>query len=67
MKSFKQLRETKFVGDVIYSRKIKGVVVLIQKQGSKYHLMIDGDKLDTFRSAKQAEKTAAEFLKHYKG
>jgi len=34
---------------------------VITKVGSKYSLHIDGEKLDDYKSAKEAEKSAKEF------
>lgn len=47
--------------------KIKGVSIEIKKVGPKYRAMVDGDKLDDYKSEALAIKMAKEFLKQYKG
>ena len=62
MKKFEDLRE-----NVVYNKKINRVPVKIIKKSNKFEVQIDGDKLDTYASQKEAEKMAAEFVKQYKG
>ena len=62
MKQFSELRE-----NVVYNKKINRVSVKIIKKSNKFEVQIDGDKLDTYASQKEAEKMAAEFVKQYKG
>ena len=54
MKTFKELRESK--GQSVYKKKHGKYPVEIKKEGSKFVAYIDGDKLDTFRSEKDAKK-----------
>ena len=54
MKTFKELREGK--GQSVYKKKHGKYPVEIKKEGSKFVAYIDGDKLDTFRSEKDAKK-----------
>ena len=61
MKSFKELRENK--GSSVYKKKHGKYPVEIKKEGSKFVAYIDGDKLDTFRNQKEAEKAGVEFAK----
>ena len=62
MKTFEDLRE-----NVVYDKKINRVPVKIVKKGNKFDAFVDGDKLDSYASQKEAEKMAAEFVKQYKG
>ena len=59
MKTFKQLRENKSV----VNKKMGGYPVVISKTPKGYELKIDGDRVDVFRSPKEAEKTAKQVLK----
>jgi len=54
MKSFRQIREKK--GDSVYKKKMGKYPVEIVKDKNKFVAFIDGDKLDTFRSEKDAIK-----------
>ena len=47
--------------------KIKGVTIEVKKVGPKYRAIVDGDKLDDYKSEALAIKMAKEFLKQYKG
>ena len=62
MKQFSELRE-----NVVYNKKLNGVPVKIVKKMNKFIVHIDGDKLDSYASQKEAEKMATEFVKQYKG
>ena len=62
MKQFKDIRER-----TVYNKKINRVPVKIEKKSNKFIAYVDGDKLDTYTSQKEAEKMAAEFVKQYKG
>ena len=54
MKTFKELRESK--GQSVYKKKHGKYPVEIKKEGSKFVAYIDGDKLDAYRSEKDAKK-----------
>ena len=57
MKSFKDIREAKKVsGEVVFDKKIKRIPVKITKDKKGFTAYVDGDKLDTFRSEKDAKK-----------
>lgn len=56
MKSFKQIREKKMKGDSVYKKKMGKYPVEVVKDKKGYVAFIDGDKLDTFRSEKDAIK-----------
>ena len=69
MKTFLQLRELtgrKPEGKMVFNKKIKGVKVMIHKEKNGFVTYIDGDRLDVYKSQKEAEKAANEFMKQYK-
>ena len=43
------------------------VPVKITKEKNDFVVYIDGDRLDSYKSQKEAEKMAKEFVKQYKG
>lgn len=61
MKTFRQLRESK--DKVVFKKKMSGYPVVITKTDKGFHLSIDGDSVDTFKSQKEAEATAKQVLK----
>ena len=61
MKTFRQLRESK--DKVVFKKKMSGYPVVITKTDKGFHLEIDGDSVDTFKSQKEAEATAKQVLK----
>ena len=70
MKTFLELRELtgrRPEGKMVFNKKIKGVKVIIHKERSGFVAYIDGDRLDVYKSQKEAEKAANEFMKQYKG
>jgi hypothetical protein len=70
MKTFVQLRELagrKPHGDMVFNKRIDRVPVMIHKEKNMFVVYIDGDRLDAYRSQKEAEKMAKEFVKQYKG
>ena len=62
MKTFVQLRE-----QTVFKKKINRIQVEVKKQGNKFVAIVDGDKLDSYKTQKEAEKMAQEFVKQYKG
>ena len=54
MKSFAEIRENK--GSTVYKKKHGKYPVEIKKEGNKFVAFIDGDKLDSYRSEKDAKK-----------
>lgn len=60
MKTFQQLRES---SKQVFNKKMGGYPVVISKSPSGYELKIDGDKVDVFKTQKEAEKTAKQVLK----
>lgn len=61
MKTFQQIREAK--DKVVLKKKMSGYPVVITKTEKGFHLSIDGDSVDTFKSQKEAESTAKQVLK----
>ena len=69
MKTFTQLRELagrKPSGQMVFNKKIKGVKAVIHKEKTGFVAYIDGDRLDVYKSQKEAEKAITEFMKQYK-
>lgn len=69
MKSFKallsELKGRKPKGEVVSDKKIKRIPVLIVKEKGTlpFVVYIDGDRLDAFKSLKDAEKSAEKVIK----
>lgn len=66
MKKFSSIRELasrKPAGDMVFNKKINGFKVMIHKEVSDFVVYIDGDRLDKYKSQKEAEKMATEFAK----
>lgn len=61
MKTFQEIREAK--DKVVFNKKMSGYPVVITKTPKGFHLTIDGDSVDTFKSQKEAESTAKQVLK----
>lgn len=61
MKKFRDLREAK--DKVVFNKKMSGYPVVITKTDKGFHLTIDGDSVDAFKSQKEAEVTAKQVLK----
>ena len=61
MRTFKELREAK--DTVVFKKTMSGYPVVITKTAKGFHLSIDGDSVDTFKSQKEAETTAKQVLK----
>ena len=58
MKTFKDIREAKKKpsGEVVFDKKMNRVPVKIMKDKKGFTAYIDGDKLDSFRSERDAKK-----------
>lgn len=68
MKTFKQIYEAKMPpGQHVSDMKVNGIDIMIHKDKGKYVAYVDGDKLDSYATQKEAEKIAKEFVKQYKG
>lgn len=65
MKTFTQIREAKVMpkGDHVFDQRVGKVKVMIHKDTKGFTVYIDGDKLDTYRSQKEAEKVGIAFAK----
>ena len=70
MKTFLELRELagrKPQGPIVFNKRIKGFKVVVHKEKNQFDTYIDGDRLDAYKSQKEAEKAATEIMKQYKG
>ena len=65
--SLRELAGRKPSGQVIMNKKIDKVPVKITKEMNRFVVYIDNDRLDAYRSQREAEKMAKEFVKQYKG
>ena len=69
-RTFKELKEKldrKPTGEVVFNKKLGRVPVKITKEKAGFVVYIDGDRLDAYKTQKEAERMAAEFVKQYKG
>ena len=69
-KTFKQLREKLGrhpSGEMVFNKKIGRVPVMIHKEKAGFVVYIDGDRLDAYKTQREAERMAKEFVKQYKG
>ncbi|MDA7701645.1 hypothetical protein N8864_04300 [Gammaproteobacteria bacterium] len=70
MYTFKQLREKldrRPTGQVVFDKKIKRIPAKIYKDVSGFTVYIDGDRLDSYKTQREAEKMMNQFVKTYKG
>ena len=70
MYTFKQLREKldrRPTGQVVFDKKIKRIPAKIYKDVSGFTVYIDGDRLDSYKTQREAENMAKQFVKNYKG
>jgi hypothetical protein len=51
----------------VFNKKIAGADLKIYKTGSKFTVFIDGEKLDSYPSQKEAEKVGTQFAKELRG
>jgi len=68
MKAFTEVRKQKPSGEVVLDKKMKtksgsSYPVLITKDGKGYTAYVDGDKLATFRSERDAKKGIEQTMK----
>ena len=69
MRTFLQLRESagrKPEGKMVFNKRVKGVKAMIHKERNGFVAYIDGDRLDVYRTQREAEKAISEFMKQYK-
>ena len=62
MKTFSSIRQS-LSEKVIYNKKLGKVPTIITKVSKGFELKIDGDKVDTFKTEKDALNTAKQILK----
>jgi len=65
MKYFTELRKKMPPGEHVRDFKVDRVSVMIHKDKGKFVAYVDGDRLDAYRSQKEAEKAATQFVKQY--
>ena len=63
MKTFAELRNRKPEGTRVWSGKIKRIKSEIYKDRKGFTAYVDGDKLDTFRSERDAKKSIETAIK----
>jgi hypothetical protein len=66
MKKFFQLRELtgrKPEGQVVANKKLGRIQVMVYKERNGFVAYIDGDRLDLYKTKREAEKAATEFVK----
>lgn len=69
-KTFKSIRELAGrhpAGEMVFNKKINRIPVMIHKEKNVFVVYIDGDRLDSYKTQREAEKMAKEFVKQYKG
>lgn len=69
MRTFKEIREKAESSknkESAFSKKVGNITVLVKKDKSGYTVYIDGDKLDTYSSAAEANKMGVAFAKELK-
>jgi len=69
-KTFEQIRELagrKPSGKQVLNTKMDRIPVKITKETNGFVVYIDGDRLDAYKTQREAEKMAKEFVKQYKG
>lgn len=70
MKSFQQIRELAGrhpSGQQVWGKKFKKIQTMIYKERNGFVAYIDGDRLDIYKTQKDAEKSIVQFMKQYKG
>lgn len=66
MKTFTQIRELtgrKPSGQLVVNKKLGKIQIMVYKDRNQYVAYVDGDRLDAYKSEKEAEKAATEFIK----
>lgn len=70
MKTFQELKEKLGrhpSGQMVFNKKIKNIPVMIHKEASGFVVYIDGDRLDSYKTQKQAEQSAVQIVSQLKG
>jgi len=65
MKLFTELRNKMPPGEHVSSFKVDRIPVMVHKDKGKFVAYVDGDKLDVYKSQKEAEKAATQFVKQF--
>ena len=65
MKLFTELRNKMPPGDHVSDFKVDRIPVMVHKDKGKFVAYVDGDRLDAYRTQKEAEKAATQFVKQY--
>jgi len=66
MKTFQQIREKKMpAGKHVFDKKVNKHSVMVHQDKKGFSVYIDGDKLDTFKNQKEAEKAGIAFAKEF--
>jgi len=70
MKTYKEilleLAGRKPAGKSVFDKKLNGFPVLITKEKNEFVVYIDGDRLDSFKSQREAEQSAQKVTKALK-
>jgi hypothetical protein len=69
MKTFLDIRELagrKPKGEILVNKRVGRIKIQVYKERNGYVTYIDGDRLDSYKSQKEAEKAASEFIKALK-
>ena len=70
MYTFKQLKEKldrRSTGQLVFDKRIKRIPAKIYKDVSGFTVYIDGDRLDSYKTQREAENMMNQFVKTYKG
>ena len=71
MKTFVQIREAMKKGmppgKHVFDKKVGKIEVMVHKEKKGFTTYVNGDKLDTYKNQKAAEKAGLEFAKQFKG
>lgn len=70
MKTFTEIRELagrKPTGQEVVKKKVGKIQYTVNKERNGFVVYIDGDRLDVYKNQREAEKSAIEFIKQYKG
>lgn len=67
MKTFLEVRKIKLTpqGKKVLAKRINNHMVMIYKDDKGHTVYVDGDKLDTYKTKRDAEKSATQFAKEF--
>lgn len=67
MKLFTEIRHKGMPrGEHISDFKVNRIPVMVHKERGKYVTYVDGDRLDAYRTQREAEKAGTQFVKQFK-